>query len=49
MEVLIVKKITLDLSKTVPFLNSHETDYLEEMITSAHNKLHNGTGAGSKL
>lgn len=42
-----MKKITLDLSKTVPFLNSHETDYLEEMITSAHNKLHNGTGAGS--
>jgi glucose-6-phosphate isomerase len=42
-----VKKITLDLSKTVPFLNSHETDYLEEMVTSAHNKLHNGTGAGN--
>ena len=42
-----MKKITLDLSKTVPFLNSHETDYLEEMVTSAHNKLHNGTGAGN--
>jgi len=44
-----VKKITLDLSKTVPFLNSHETDYLEEMVTSAHNKLHNGTGAGNEF
>ena len=42
-----MKKITLDLSKTVPFLNSHELDYLEEMVTSAHNKLHNGTGAGN--
>ena len=44
-----MKKITLDLSKTVPFLNSHETDYLEEMVTSAHNKLHNGTGAGNEF
>ena len=44
-----MKKITLDLSKTVPFLNSHETDYLEEMVTSAHNKLHNATGAGNEF
>lgn len=42
-----MKKLTLDLSKTVPFLNSHEIDYLEEAVKLSHDKLHNGTGAGN--
>ncbi|NLK95948.1 MAG: glucose-6-phosphate isomerase [Clostridiales bacterium] len=42
-----VKKLTLDLSKTVPFLKEHELDYLEEAVKCAHNKLHNKNGAGS--
>ena len=42
-----MKKITLDLSKTAPFLNEHELDYLEEMVKVSHDKLHNKTGAGS--
>ena len=42
-----MKKLTLDLSKTVPFLKEHELDYLEEAVKCAHNKLHNKNGAGS--
>ena len=42
-----MKKITLDLSKTAPFLNEHEVGYLEEAVQVAHNKLHNKTGAGN--
>lgn len=44
---MIVKKLTLDLSKTASFLESHEIDYLEEAVKAAHDKLHNGTGAGN--
>ena len=42
-----MKKITLDLSKTVPFLKNHEMDYMEEAVKVAHNKLHNKNGAGN--
>lgn len=42
-----MKKISLDLSKTVPFLNSHEIDYMEEAVKAAHDKLHNKSGAGN--
>ena len=42
-----MKNITLDLSKTAPFLKEHEVDYLEDMVKVAHEKLHNKTGAGS--
>ena len=42
-----MKKISLDLSKTVPFLNSHEIDYMEEAVKVAHDKLHNKSGAGN--
>ena len=42
-----MKKITLDLSKTAPFLKEHEVDYLEVAVKEAHNKLHNKSGAGS--
>lgn len=41
------KSISLDLSKVAPYLNMTEIDYMEEMVKSAHDKLHNGTGAGN--
>ncbi|GIM30533.1 glucose-6-phosphate isomerase [Clostridium polyendosporum] len=41
------KGLTLDLSKVASFLNEHEVNYMEEMVVSAHDKLHNKTGAGS--
>lgn len=40
-------KITLDLSKTKPYLNEHETHNLQQMIEAAHHMLHNKTGSGS--
>ena len=42
-----MKKLSLDLSKTASFVNEHEIAYMEEMVKSAHEKLHNGTGAGN--
>jgi len=41
------KGISLDLSKVAPYLNLTELDYMEDMVKSAHDKLHNGTGAGN--
>ena len=41
------KCISLDLSKVAPYLATSEIDYMEEMVKSAHDKLHNGTGAGN--
>ena len=41
------KSISLDLSKAAPYLDINEIDYMEDMVKSAHDKLHNGTGAGS--
>ena len=41
------KSISLDLSKVAPYLKENEITYMEEMVKSAHEKLHNGTGAGS--
>jgi glucose-6-phosphate isomerase len=41
------KSISLDLSKVAPYLNMTEVDYMEEMVKSAHDKLHNKTGAGN--
>lgn len=41
------KSISLDLSKVAPYLDMSEIDYMEDMVKSAHDKLHNGTGAGS--
>lgn len=41
------KGITLDLSKVAPYLAMTEIDYMEDMVKSAHDKLHNGTGAGN--
>lgn len=39
--------LTLDLSKTMPYLNQHEVEQLQPMVTAAHNMLHEKTGAGS--
>jgi glucose-6-phosphate isomerase len=41
------KGISLDLSKVAPYLAVTEIDYMEDMVKSAHDKLHNGTGAGN--
>lgn len=41
------KGISLDLSKVSPYLAQTEIDYMEEMVKTAHDKLHNGNGAGS--
>ncbi|WP_294406737.1 glucose-6-phosphate isomerase [uncultured Clostridium sp.] len=41
------KGISLDLSKVAPYLAASEIDYMEDMVKSAHDKLHNGTGAGN--
>ncbi|MBI6088397.1 glucose-6-phosphate isomerase [Clostridium perfringens] len=41
------KGLVVDLSKAAPYLKSHEVAYMQETISQAHNKLHNGTGAGN--
>ncbi len=41
------KGISLDLSKVAPYLAMTEIDYMEDMVKCAHDKLHNGTGAGN--
>lgn len=41
------KGISLDLSKVAPYLAMTEVDYMEDIVKSAHDKLHNGTGAGN--
>lgn len=41
------KKITLDISKASPYLGAHEVGYMQQMVSAAHNMVHNGTGAGS--
>ncbi|MGN9134958.1 glucose-6-phosphate isomerase [Clostridium sp. HCP1S3_B4] len=42
-----VKKLSLDLSKTTAFLNDYEIEYMEEAVKAAHDKLHNKSGAGN--
>ncbi len=41
--------LTLDLSKTMPYLNQHEIEQLQPMVTAAHNVLHEKTGAGNEF
>lgn len=41
------KRLTLDLTKTAPYLGEHEVSYMEDMVKVSHDKLHNKTGAGS--
>ncbi|GJM77164.1 hypothetical protein HMSSN036_93800 [Paenibacillus macerans] len=41
------KKVTFDYSKALQFVGQHEVDYLAEQVRTAHEQLHNGTGAGA--
>ena len=41
------RNLTLDLSKTAPFLKENELDYMEDLVKAAHEKIHNKTGAGN--
>jgi len=41
------KGLSLNLSKVSSFLKEHEIDYLQPMVTEAHNMLHNKTGQGN--
>lgn len=41
--------LTLDLSKTMPYLNQHEIEQLQPMVTAAHNVLHEKTGGGNEF
>ncbi|MGL5149119.1 MAG: glucose-6-phosphate isomerase [Clostridium sp.] len=39
--------LKLDLTKTAPYLLNHEVEYMQDLVTAAHNKIHEKTGAGS--
>lgn len=41
------KGLSLDLSKVAPYLQMEEIEYMEDLVQSAHKKLHEGTGAGN--
>jgi glucose-6-phosphate isomerase len=47
--ILMGKILSLDLSKTVPYLGEHEVSYFQPMVSTAHKMLHNKTGAGSEF
>lgn len=40
-------KLQFDYSKALGFVNQHEVDYLAAQVRTAHEQLHQGTGAGS--
>lgn len=40
-------KLHFDYSKALGFVGQHEVDYMEGAVRTAHDMLHNGTGAGS--
>lgn len=42
-----MKKMTLDLSNTKPFVREEETGYLKATVASLHNVIHEKTGAGN--
>ncbi len=42
-----MNKISLDYSKALPFMKEHEVSFMAQDIETAHNKLHNKTGAGN--
>ncbi|WP_125152886.1 glucose-6-phosphate isomerase [Clostridium rectalis] len=42
-----MKKVTVDLSTTKPYLKDEELNNLQPLINEAHRLLHNGTGVGS--
>lgn len=41
------KKVKFDYSKALSFVHQHEIDYFAQPIQTAHEQLHQGTGAGS--
>ncbi|MBZ9685198.1 glucose-6-phosphate isomerase [Clostridium estertheticum] len=41
------KILSLDLSKTVPYLGEHEVSYFQPMVSTAHKMLRDKTGPGS--
>ncbi|WMJ79593.1 glucose-6-phosphate isomerase [Clostridium sp. MB40-C1] len=43
------KGITLDLSKTQPYLSEHEVYQLQAMVNAAHDTLHKKSGAGNEF
>lgn len=40
-------KLQFDYSKALGFVNQHEVDYMAAQVRTAHDQLHQGTGAGS--
>lgn len=42
-----MQNITFDYSKALGFIHEHEVKYFENFVTSAHEMLHNKTGAGN--
>lgn len=42
-----MSSIKFDYSGALTFINQHEIDYMADYIKSAHDMLHNGTGAGN--
>jgi len=43
------KILSLDLSKTIPYLGEHEISYFQPMVSTAHKMLTDKTGAGNKF
>ena len=43
------KILSLDLSKTIPYLGEHEVSYLQPMVSAAHKMLTDKTGEGNKF
>jgi glucose-6-phosphate isomerase len=43
------KNLSLDLSKTIPYLGEHEISYFQPMVSTAHKMLHDKTGAGNEF
>ncbi|MBU3091264.1 glucose-6-phosphate isomerase [Clostridium sp. CM028] len=43
------KILSLDLSKTIPYLGEHEVSYLQPMVSAAHKMLADKTGAGNEF
>ncbi|WP_055667071.1 glucose-6-phosphate isomerase [Desnuesiella massiliensis] len=41
------RKITLDLSKVSAYVSQHEIEYMQPMVSAAHEMLHSKTGAGN--
>jgi glucose-6-phosphate isomerase len=43
------KILSLDLSKTIPYLGEHEISYFQPMVSTAHKMLHSKTGVGNEF